>query len=100
MTVVLSDLLAQKEAVERQIKAAQAESKAHAIARIRELMASHGLTALDLAAPTAKARSSTKKVAPKYRDPASGATWTGRGLKPKWLAAALEQGRSIADFAI
>lgn len=26
------------------------------------------------------------KVAPKYRDPATGATWTGRGIAPKWIA--------------
>lgn len=26
------------------------------------------------------------KVAPKYRDPDTGATWTGRGIAPKWIA--------------
>ncbi|HZF81016.1 MAG TPA: H-NS histone family protein, partial [Rubrivivax sp.] len=41
-----------------------------------------------------------KKVAPKYRDPATGDTWTGRGLKPKWLAAALNSGRSLSEFAL
>lgn len=35
-----------------------------------------------------------------YRDPASGQTWTGRGLKPKWLAVALEQGKSLSDFQV
>jgi DNA-binding protein H-NS len=25
------------------------------------------------------------KVAPKYRDPATGQTWTGRGKAPKWI---------------
>jgi len=25
------------------------------------------------------------KVSPKYRDPATGRTWSGRGKKPKWL---------------
>jgi DNA-binding protein H-NS len=40
-----------------------------------------------------------RKVAPKYQGP-DGETWTGRGLKPKWLAAALKGGRKIEEFLI
>lgn len=40
-----------------------------------------------------------RKVAPKYRGP-NGETWTGRGLKPKWLAAALKDGKKIEAFLI
>jgi DNA-binding protein H-NS len=40
-------------------------------------------------------------VAPKYRNPANPAeTWAGRGLKPRWLAAALKAGKKIEDFSI
>jgi DNA-binding protein H-NS len=39
-------------------------------------------------------------VAPKYRDPESGATWAGRGLKPRWLTAAMKSGKSLEHFAI
>ena len=39
-------------------------------------------------------------VAPKYRDSVTGATWTGRGKQPKWLAAALASGKKIDDFKI
>jgi len=39
-------------------------------------------------------------VAPKYKDAASGATWTGRGKQPKWLAAALKGGKKLEDFRI
>jgi DNA-binding protein H-NS len=39
-------------------------------------------------------------VAPKYRDSATGATWTGRGKQPKWMAAALAAGKKIDDFKI
>ena len=35
------------------------------------------------------------KVAAKYRDPATGATWTGRGVAPKWIA-----GKDRVQFAI
>jgi DNA-binding protein H-NS len=36
----------------------------------------------------------------KYKDPVSGATWTGRGLKPLWVRAALEAGKSLASLEI
>ncbi|MEY8875225.1 MAG: H-NS family nucleoid-associated regulatory protein, partial [Leptothrix sp. (in: b-proteobacteria)] len=42
----------------------------------------------------------TRKVAPKYRDPSTGETWSGRGLQPKWLKAALETGRSLEEFSV
>jgi DNA-binding protein H-NS len=41
------------------------------------------------------------KVAPKYRNPENPAeTWAGRGLKPRWLAAALKSGKKLDDFMI
>jgi DNA-binding protein H-NS len=41
------------------------------------------------------------KVAPKYRNPEDpGETWAGRGLKPRWLAAALKSGKKLEDFSI
>jgi len=30
----------------------------------------------------------------------NGATWSGRGLEPKWLVEPLAAGRQVADFAI
>jgi DNA-binding protein H-NS len=39
-------------------------------------------------------------VAPKYRDPETGETWAGRGLKPRWLTAAMKSGKSLEYFAI
>ena len=73
--------------------------------RIREAMAHYGLTAEDLrlsgktsSSPTAakkgakkigkkagKLKAAAKPGAPKYRDPASGKTWTGRGKPPNWI---------------
>jgi DNA-binding protein H-NS len=41
-----------------------------------------------------------RKVAPKYRDPDSGATWAGRGARPRWLQAAIKQGKKPDDFLI
>ncbi len=40
-------------------------------------------------------------VAPKYRNPENPAeTWAGRGLKPRWLSAAIKSGKKLEDFAI
>ena len=39
------------------------------------------------------------KVPPKYRDRA-GNTWAGRGAKPRWLVAAIKEGKKLEDFAI
>jgi DNA-binding protein H-NS len=39
-------------------------------------------------------------VAPKYRHPETGETWSGRGLKPRWLTAAMKSGKSLEAFAI
>ena len=46
-------------------------------------------------------RSSLKgrKVPPKYRGP-SGETWAGRGAKPRWLVAAIKEGKKLDDFLI
>jgi DNA-binding protein H-NS len=40
-------------------------------------------------------------VAPKYRNPENLAeTWAGRGLKPRWLTAAIKTGKKPDDFLI
>jgi DNA-binding protein H-NS len=40
-------------------------------------------------------------VAPKYRNPEDPSeTWAGRGLKPRWLTAAIKSGKKIEDFLI
>jgi DNA-binding protein H-NS len=40
-------------------------------------------------------------IAPKYRNPENPAeTWAGRGLKPRWLTAAIKSGKKAEDFLI
>jgi DNA-binding protein H-NS len=52
-------------------------------------------------AKSAFGRGARGKVAPKYRNPENpGETWAGRGLKPRWLAAALKSGKKLDDFRI
>jgi DNA-binding protein H-NS len=40
-----------------------------------------------------------KKVAARYRRPA-GETWAGRGARPRWLVAAIKEGKKLEDFAL
>jgi len=101
----LQELLEQQAALNRQNSAARSAEQSRAISEIRALMAEHSLTAADTAAASAAAhkgatKKSGKKVAAKYRDPATGATWTDRGLNPKWLAQAVADGKTLSDFAI
>ena len=75
------------------------------INQIKSLLAEHGLSVADLGLKPSKPASTGsstagKKVAPKYRNQATGETWTGRGLQPKWIQAAIASGKKLEDFAI
>lgn len=96
----IGELMAQKAAIEQQIADAQKAERANAIAKVRALMSEHGLTLADLSARTATPKKTGGKVAPKYRDAATGNTWSGRGLQPRWLKDALASGKKISDFAL
>ena len=103
MSSKLKDLLAQRAALERQIEDAARAERADAVAKVKALMAEHGLSVADLSARAAAAKPRAKggaKVAAKYRDAATGNSWSGRGLRPNWLKAALASGRKLDDFAV
>ncbi len=92
------DLLKEREALEHRIKDARRRELSTAVARVRELVAEFGLQPQDVfptgRSPRAAAEPGTK-VAPKYRNPATGQTWTGRGKPPRWI-----QNQSREQFAI
>lgn len=98
----LKELLAQKAQIEKQIDEAARNERADAVAKVRALMAEHGLSIADLGSRgQGKAvRGAGSKVAPKYRNAATGDTWSGRGLRPNWLKAALAGGKKLEDFAV
>jgi DNA-binding protein H-NS len=86
------ELLKQREALEEQIQAARKTELANAIAQVRGIISEYGLTSEDVFAPVRKTRNTAgQKVAPKYRDPASGETWTGRGKPPRWISEAADR---------
>jgi DNA-binding protein H-NS len=102
----LQQLIRQKADLERQIAQLNSKGRQDAIDEIRKIMTEHGLTSEDIVAPTRGRKIGTKldgterkAVAAKYKDD-QGNQWTGRGLKPRWLTAALQAGRKLEDFAV
>lgn len=83
------ELKQQIEELQAQAEQARKQETADAVAQIKSLMTQYNLTPADLGF-TAKAPKATGQkrspLAPKYRDPETGETWTGRGKPPKWIA--------------
>ena len=77
-----AEILAQAEQV-------KSEERQKTIDTVRVMISTYGITAKDLGLDKSpKAKTGPKpgnKVSPKYRDPQSGATWSGRGKTPKWI---------------
>jgi DNA-binding protein H-NS len=102
-------LLAQKAELEKKrieldkaLKEERRTSQSAVIAQVLGLMKEHGLSVADLRAGVlggpGKGRGGT--VPPKYRNSATGETWSGRGLKPKWVQAALDAGKTLEDLRV
>lgn len=85
--------------VERAIATYVDRKKKEALAELEETARKMGFTLADLTGV-----SSGKKRKPssaKYANPANPAdTWTGRGRKPRWVTAALAEGKTLDDLAI
>ncbi|MDQ6628921.1 MAG: H-NS histone family protein [Pseudomonadota bacterium] len=99
----LHELMAQKEAIERQIDQTKKQQRGDAVAKVHALMSEYGLTLADLGAKQSgkpKSGGSAGKVPAKYRNTSTGETWSGRGLQPRWLKAALASGKKIGDFTV
>ena len=86
-------LLAEKEALETKLNEVRANEVAGVIEQIRQLMADYDLTVEDIAPKRRRGRPAsgatvarkTSSLPPKYLDPKTGKTWSGRGRAPAWL---------------
>jgi DNA-binding protein H-NS len=99
----LNELIAQKAALEKEIESRRTQERDDAVSKVRALMNEHGLSLADLSARGPRSGNSVSKgskVAAKYRNPATGDSWSGRGLQPKWLKAAVASGKTLQDFAV
>jgi DNA-binding protein H-NS len=51
-------------------------------------------------APGERPRRRYPVVLPKYRNPQTSETWSGRGKRPRWLTAAMKSGHKMEEFRI
>ncbi|CAH0443789.1 H-NS family nucleoid-associated regulatory protein [Ralstonia pseudosolanacearum] len=80
------ELLAQKAKLDEQLETARQKELNEVTERVRQVVQEYGLTAEDIGlAPKRSKRGPKSTVAPKYRDPKTGATWSGRGRAPAWI---------------
>lgn len=93
----LQDIQAQIDALTAQKKEIIAQEKETVIEAIKKEIADFGITAQELGFKGSKA-TKTSSVAVKYRRGTD--TWTGRGLKPKWLVGYLETGGKLEDIEV
>ena len=101
----LKDLLRKVPAeIKRRTEEATNAARDAAIEKLKALAREHGYSLEELAGTkkTRKASSGARKpVAPKYANPSNPSeTWTGRGRKPLWVQAALNQGKSLESLLI
>lgn len=89
------EISAQIEALKRQAEKVRETELASAIASIKATMSEYGITVADLGKVSNKKPKMKVAVSPKYLDPTSGKTWSGRGKPPAWIA-----GKDRARFSI
>ncbi len=93
------ELQSQIERLQKEAEQARKTELANAIADIQAKMREYDLSPEDLGFGVAGKRKAIKSVrrpvAPKYRNTATGETWSGRGKPPKWMA-----GRDKSQFLI
>jgi len=82
------ELKAQADELMRRVEEARLAELDAVIEEIRSRVAEYGLTAGQIFGRhggTAKATPRPSGSAPRYRDPKTGATWSGRGREPRWI---------------
>ncbi|MDA8021271.1 MAG: H-NS histone family protein [Thermoanaerobaculia bacterium] len=94
----LNQLAALREDLEKTIQNKQETRKREALTRIDRIAQEAGLTKTDISKHLA--RNQRKRVAPKYRDPQTGDSWSGRGRRPNWIERKLQTGVALDDLRI
>ena len=98
MVETYKELKAKAEALLKQAEMARRAEIASVVVEIQARMKEYGITLDDLKGK-AKGRGRAV-VAAKYRNAATGETWSGRGRTPKWLADEMAKGRSKDAFLV
>ena len=106
--LTLKELKLHRAKVDSAIQKREANNLARARAEAKKLADEYGVSLKSLVKedsattkPRKKPARTTKKVPPKYRHPDDASlTWTGRGIKPKWVVELLENGVKLEDLEI
>lgn len=99
----LSELKGLQYDIEKEIKSRQRGYLEKARQQILDIAKQVGVSVEELLSTTTKKtnKGTGRKVAAQYENPADKTqTWTGRGRQPKWIVAAIESGKQLADFRI
>lgn len=84
------ELKAQIAALEEEAAVARASETAEILADVRAKVAEYGLTVHEVFGELPGRRGANSRPhqspPPKYRDPVTGSTWSGRGRAPAWIA--------------
>ncbi|WP_175813573.1 H-NS histone family protein [Burkholderia contaminans] len=92
------EIKAQAEALALQAEEARLAELDAIISSIREQVAEYGITPEQVFGRRRVVATGTHTpVAPKYKDPKSGATWSGRGKAPRWIANAKNRDRFLIE---
>ncbi len=107
MATTLEAIQVKMKKLQAQADALSTRETAKVLKVIRELMAKHGLTAADIDGhadgkkrgprPGDKAAVKSSSATAKYRDPKTGATWSGRGRAPAWIASAKDRSKFLVE---
>ncbi|SAK67940.1 histone family protein nucleoid-structuring protein H-NS [Caballeronia temeraria] len=95
----LESIQARIEALQAKADALVAKQSESALQKIHDLMSKHGLTVSDIeqysgtGKKKGRAGSARKQGTVAYRDPKTGATWSGRGRAPGWIANAKDRSK-------
>ncbi|KGW18037.1 H-NS histone family protein [Burkholderia pseudomallei] len=92
------ELKAQADALAQQAEEARLAELDAIVSAIREQVAEYGITPEQIfGRRRSDAANPRAPIAPKYRDPKTGATWSGRGKAPQWIAGAKNRNRFLIE---
>ncbi|SDI06028.1 H-NS family DNA-binding protein [Paraburkholderia phenazinium] len=89
------ELLGKLNELTREIELAREREAQLLAARVLEVLAENGVDVRDLLKSSPGGKRSARRFVPKYLNPVTGATWSGRGRKPAWLI-----GQDLEKFLI
>lgn len=99
MVATYQELKAQMDALAEKAEAARLAEIQAVVDDIRAKVAEYGITESDIFGGRRRraGTASPISVAPKYRDPKTGATWSGRGRAPAWIKDAKNRNRFLIE---